>query len=1126
MQCGATLRQQANQESERQALRSQLGAVQSQLLQISQRLERLQARLAQLESDDETQLAVSPPAPASQLVAEQPAGDAPVRSEQLSDATPAPAAPADAVPSQPAAPEADEARHAFTRPPDLERRTPSRDAATASAPGMPMREGADVTNAGPSFTRQHPRDPFAFLQRIDWEQVLGRNWLAIIGAVTLVLGIGFFLKLSLDNNWINDTGRVLLGFAAGAGLLVTGEFARQRVPRWSQAVTSGGAATLYLTIYAAFALYELIRPDVAFVLLAAVVALAGLLALRYNAMVIGILGIVGAFIAPVLLGQDLSDIRLVLPYILVVDLGILWISILRKWRFFLLLGWLGSYGVFTLAVAQYPDQHGLLMYAGLTGIFLIFAGATSLFHILWREVPKQFDIGLVAANAMAFFLLTIAILEDYGEWFGLIAFSLAVFYGLTAYAAAKRPGAPPHMAFITLPIALVFLTIAAPLQFDGALVSLSWGAQGAALVLTGFVLQRWLTRYFGLGVLGLAVLSLLAATASPTAENFTPVLNQQFLSIAFVAVAMGAAAYLYWRRQAELVEWEWYVPWALSIGANVLALVALSAEAYNFFRNLEHVNSLASHEARNGLLLTLTAVWGTYATGLLAVGFWRRMQLAHIAGMALIVFVILKLLVFDTSRVDLDLREFTPFLNVLFLTYPLLLLPLGLVLYRYRAEASAPRFYYEYYVPMVIALMNLAVVWALSVEAVHFFQGQDSQLQGTLSDASVTNGILLSLTLIWATFGTGLLAFGLWRCAALTHLGGLALLAVAILKLVLGDSQFVELAPKLFIPILNPLFLTYLAVLLPIVAVLYVFRRQRESLPAEEALPYLAFMFLLNLAALWGLTVETVHIFWGQAISAGGSLDSRGVASGMQMTITAVWTLYALALLVIGEWRKERFIQWGGLALGGLALGKLLLHDTIFVHLDANSFLPIINTQFLTFALMLGLLATMAVQLKRRRLPLPNLGVESLPKLGVEPLTVVLALANVVAIWALTQEVVDFFDFRAERFLEAGQRSLVLSQESAKHLSLTVLWAIYAIGVMAAGMALQSSRVRLAGMALLAVPLVKLFGYDVFLLDRVFRVVAFVTLGALLLVTGLAYQRYSHRLRGFLFGREEEAPNG
>ena len=164
----------------------------------------------------------------------------------------------------------------FARPPDLERPAPPPDATAVAAPAAQMREGAAVTDAGASFTRQPPPDPFAFLKRIDWEQVLGRNWLAIIGAVTLVLGIGFFLKLSLDNNWINDTGRILLGFAAGAGLLVTGEFARQRVPRWSQAVTSGGAATLYLTIYAAFALYELIRPDVAFVLLAAVVALAGI----------------------------------------------------------------------------------------------------------------------------------------------------------------------------------------------------------------------------------------------------------------------------------------------------------------------------------------------------------------------------------------------------------------------------------------------------------------------------------------------------------------------------------------------------------------------------------------------------------------------------------------------------------------------------------------------------------------------------------------------------------------------------------------------------------------------------------------------------------------------------------
>ena len=115
---------------------------------------------------------------------------------------------------------------------------------------------------------------------IDWEQTLGRNWLAIAGAIILMLGIGFFLKLSFDNNWINDTARIVLGIVSGVALVGVGEFAQSRVPRWAQPVTASGTSILYLSIYAAFALYQLIRPDAALLLLALVVALAGLLAIR------------------------------------------------------------------------------------------------------------------------------------------------------------------------------------------------------------------------------------------------------------------------------------------------------------------------------------------------------------------------------------------------------------------------------------------------------------------------------------------------------------------------------------------------------------------------------------------------------------------------------------------------------------------------------------------------------------------------------------------------------------------------------------------------------------------------------------------------------------------------------
>ena len=453
---------------------------------------------------------------------------------------------------------------------------------TAQTTGIRTAEGLEEVARETAPPRQQatmtrgPNEPLDFFTGIDWEEVLGRNWLAIIGIVTLVLGIGFFLKLSFDNNWVSDTGRIFLGVAAGLGLVIGGEYAQRRVPVWAQAVTAGGAATLYLSIYAAFGLYELIRPDVAFLLLAVVVAGAGLLALRYDSIVIGLLGIVGAFIAPALLGHGLPHISLVLVYILVVDLGILWVSTLRNWRWFVLLGWIGSYGVFALGVTQFPDVEPLLVQAGLTGIFLIFAGATTLFHIIYRKAARQFDMSLVAVNATAFFGLTLGILEDYDEWFGLIAFGMFFFYGLTTYATVRRQGVPPALTLTTLSISLVFLTIAFPLQLSGVWVTTAWAAQGMALIWTGFLLRRWPTRAFGLTVLGWSIVSLLLVDLTPTSGDLVPVLNRRFLIIAFVVAALASSGYAYWRYGARVKQWETHVLKALSLFANLLTLGALS----------------------------------------------------------------------------------------------------------------------------------------------------------------------------------------------------------------------------------------------------------------------------------------------------------------------------------------------------------------------------------------------------------------------------------------------------------------------------------------------------------------------------------------------------------------------
>ena len=64
--------------------------------------------------------------------------------------------------------------------------------------------------------------------------------------------MGFFLKLAFDNDWIGQTGRVALGIAGGLAFLGAGEYWQRRYPIWSQPLTGGGIAVLYLSIFAAF----------------------------------------------------------------------------------------------------------------------------------------------------------------------------------------------------------------------------------------------------------------------------------------------------------------------------------------------------------------------------------------------------------------------------------------------------------------------------------------------------------------------------------------------------------------------------------------------------------------------------------------------------------------------------------------------------------------------------------------------------------------------------------------------------------------------------------------------------------------------------------------------------------
>ncbi|MBI4337858.1 MAG: DUF2339 domain-containing protein [Chloroflexi bacterium] len=657
-------------------------------------------------------------------------------------------------------------------------------AAVTAGPEKPPYEGAGAAPGGPLFPG---------LERIrgwDWEQVLGGNWFARIGALALIIGVGFFLKLAFENNWIGETGRVILGMVVGVALLGAGEYWQRRYPTWAHAVTGGGIGIIYLSIYAAFGFYHLIGPLPAFLFLALVTALAGLLALRYEALTIAVLGVLGGFLTPVLLGRDRPDDRLLLTYILVLDLGILGVAAFRNWRWLTLLGLVGSVALFGPSLVRVSPDEVWLRQVGYSLIFLTFVGATTLFHVLWRRAPGASDMALMTINAAVYFGVTYRLLWDrYEVWFGVIGLGLALFYGMVGYAALKRRGAPPQVALYSVAIALVFLTVAVPLQLGGAWITIAWAAEGAVLIWVGFTLRSWPLRAYGLAVFAIVAARLVFFDTPVDLRDFRPVLNDRFPTFVVAIAAAYLVAYLYLRDRRDLRPWEVNLFPLLVGAANLFTLWAASAELISYFdsRSLAGTSSQLHQDALNKKHLSLTVLWTFYAVGLLAVAAgWRSLPL-RVAGLALLAVPALKLIFLDAWVVDLAPLGFRLILNFSFLAFVLVVAAVYFAAYLYWRQRDELAEGEGFVFPVLLMVANFLSLWALSAEVIRFFDARGVPLRTDFDSAKH-----LSLTLLWAVYGVVGIAVGVVAKSRPVRLAGMALLMVPILKLFAFDVFLLE----------------------------------------------------------------------------------------------------------------------------------------------------------------------------------------------------------------------------------------------------------------------------------------------------------------------------------------------
>ena len=247
----------------------------------------------------------------------------------------------------------------------------------------------------------------ASLQQESLESTIGGNVLNKIGMVAILLGMSYFLKYAIENQWIGETGRVIIGILAGLGFLGWGEVLhRRRYRGYSITVLGGGIAILYFSIFAAFNFYSLLSQFPALCIMVLITTTAVMISVRHDSMTIAVFATVGGFLTPALLSSGKDNQVGLFCYIALLDLGVLSLAYFKNWRGLSLISFFFTHLVsFAWSLSFYDESKLWQTECFLTLFFLIFAVTSLLYSFTHKQKTTFWDLLLISRQRRPVFPL-------------------------------------------------------------------------------------------------------------------------------------------------------------------------------------------------------------------------------------------------------------------------------------------------------------------------------------------------------------------------------------------------------------------------------------------------------------------------------------------------------------------------------------------------------------------------------------------------------------------------------------------------------------------------------------------------------------------------------------------------
>ncbi|GAK55664.1 membrane protein [Candidatus Vecturithrix granuli] len=520
------------------------------------------------------------------------------------------------------------------------------------------------------------------------EITFGQKWLLIAGVIVTVLGVGWFLKYSFDQNWIGPAGRVALAYLGGIIFLGGGElFRRKDFDIFGLYLIGGGIAILYFATFAAFQIYHLIPQSLAFLVMILITTLAGILALVYDTKWLVVLGLIGGFLTPVILSTGQDNQFVLMSYMTILNAGILSIAFFKQWRLLNYLGFFFTWLLFTgWMFAHYNESKFWMTFIFLNIFFLTYAVSPFAYHLVKGHGKRLSGLRIIVPNSFIGLGYSYILIEEHFqvEYVSIVTLVYAAIFLWMAQFIYRRNREQIGAFVMLLAEAMIFLVITIPLLFSQHWITVFWAIQATVLLWAAVKLDnKWLYGSFSV-LLALTLAKFFWYDYPEIFDLRLPDMSfwpgylhrllERFITSGTVLAALLLSALMVTRssnRKSGFQQAALPVLW----GGFIIALfLVLNVETAAYFHDY-------GSQAR---FAAISVLWTMFSLLMMIFGFSFNLSILRKAAIALFAVTMLKVFLLDMANVS------TPYRVVSFLVLGLMLIGASYLYHRFKERILPP----------------------------------------------------------------------------------------------------------------------------------------------------------------------------------------------------------------------------------------------------------------------------------------------------------------------------------------------------------------------------------------------------------------------------------------------------